>query len=93
MCFVHVAHYNHTPSYLIQALERKADRHVTRQDDLLLRAVLRIWRAHERGKQLERYRASKLLKQKWTVWQLHIRDLRYQESQFLIQRVFRGFRR
>ncbi|KAF9653101.1 hypothetical protein BDM02DRAFT_3159997 [Thelephora ganbajun] len=67
----------------IRALERKADRHVTRQDDLLLRAVLRIWRAHERGKQLERYRAVKLLKQKWTVWQLHIRDLRYQENKAL----------
>jgi len=55
------------------ALERKASRHVTRQDDSCC-ALCSDMESHERGKQLERYQAAKLLKQKWTVWQLHIRD-------------------
>lgn len=52
----------------IRMMERRADKHMARQDDVLVRAVLRVWKAHERGRLLEGVRGAKLLKQAWSVW-------------------------
>lgn len=64
----------------IRALERRADKHLARQDDILVRAVLRVWKAHERGKLLERVRATRLLKQTWAVWKTRVSAQRERES-------------
>ncbi|CCL99150.1 uncharacterized protein FIBRA_01165 [Fibroporia radiculosa] len=58
----------------IRALERRASKHVARQDDVLTRAVLRVWKAHERGRLLERVRTTRLLKQAWAIWKRRIRN-------------------
>ncbi|TCD64438.1 hypothetical protein EIP91_004083 [Steccherinum ochraceum] len=58
----------------IRALERRADKHVNRQNDVLVRAVVRVWKAHERGKLLERVMAVRLLKQVWTVWKRRLQN-------------------
>ncbi|KAI0646947.1 Sfi1 spindle body protein-domain-containing protein [Trametes meyenii] len=52
----------------IRALENRADKHVSRQDEVLVRAVMRIWKAHERGKLLTRVQGVRLLRQTWTIW-------------------------
>ncbi|CAL1704876.1 unnamed protein product [Somion occarium] len=52
----------------IQVLERRADKHVARQNDVLIRAVMRVWKAHERGRLLERVRSARLLKDAWAMW-------------------------
>ncbi|KAF8136617.1 hypothetical protein EV363DRAFT_1320052 [Boletus edulis] len=58
----------------IRRMERRADKHLARQDDVLIRAVTRVWKAHERGKLLERVRALRLLKDTWSVWQERMRQ-------------------
>ncbi|KAL0946958.1 hypothetical protein HGRIS_013114 [Hohenbuehelia grisea] len=52
----------------IRALESRADKHSARQDDVLLIAVARVWKARERGRLLERVRALRLLKSVWAKW-------------------------
>ncbi|KIM62097.1 hypothetical protein SCLCIDRAFT_15938 [Scleroderma citrinum Foug A] len=61
----------------ICAMERRADKHVARQDDVLVRAVTRVWKARERGKLLERVRDLRLLKNVWSTWQERIRQLKH----------------
>jgi len=58
-------------------MERRADKHLARQDDVLVRAVTRVWKARERGKLLERVRDLRLLKNVWSTWQERIRELRH----------------
>ncbi|THH32104.1 hypothetical protein EUX98_g2082 [Antrodiella citrinella] len=60
----------------IRSLERRADKHINRQNDVLVRAVTRVWKAHERGKLLERVMTVRLLKQAWTTWQARIQSQR-----------------
>lgn len=62
-------------------MERRADKHLARQDDVLVRAVTRVWKARERGKLLERVRDLRLLKDAWSVWQERIRQLRHLQGQ------------
>src|ERR1700722_14886736 len=59
---------------LSQALERRAVKHQARQDDLLLRAITRVWRARERGKLLENIKMIRLLKRAWAVWKRRSRS-------------------
>ena len=47
---------------------------MSRQNDVLVRAVMRVWKAHERGKLLERVMAARLLKQAWTTWKRRLQD-------------------
>lgn len=54
-------------------IENRASKHVARQDDVLVRAVMRVWKAHERGRLLERVRAARLLKDAWAVWKRRMR--------------------
>ncbi|OSD01620.1 hypothetical protein PYCCODRAFT_1445611 [Trametes coccinea BRFM310] len=58
----------------IRALESRADKHVARQDEVLVRAVMRVWKAHERGKLLTRVRNLRLLKQAWTIWKQRMEE-------------------
>lgn len=49
-------------------MQRRADKHLARQDDTLVRAITRVWKARERGRLLERVRALRLLKSAWSTW-------------------------
>lgn len=49
-------------------MEARATKHIARQDDLLVRAVARVWKAHERGRLLERVKAVRLVQDTWTAW-------------------------
>ncbi|KAG6332366.1 hypothetical protein ID866_6722 [Astraeus odoratus] len=60
----------------IRAMERRADKHLARQDDVLVRAVTRVWTARERGRLLERVRMLRLLKHSWSTWNDRMRQLR-----------------
>ncbi|KAF9264836.1 hypothetical protein L218DRAFT_925468 [Marasmius fiardii PR-910] len=53
-------------------LERRADKHLARQDSILLRAVMRVWKARERGKLLEKVKAFRLVRSAWTVWRMKL---------------------
>lgn len=57
-------------------MEKRADKHLARQDDVLIRAVARVWKAHERGKLLERVRALRIIKGTWSVWRERMRQHR-----------------
>ncbi|KAL4067873.1 Sfi1 spindle body protein-domain-containing protein [Scleroderma citrinum] len=59
----------------IRVMERRADKHLARQDHVLVGAVTRVWKARERGKLLERVRALRLLKNVWSTWQERIRQM------------------
>jgi protein SFI1 len=64
----------------IRARERKADKYLARQNDVLVLAVMRVWKAHERGRLLERVRAMRLLKHMWAVWKKKINVIRDNEG-------------
>ncbi|KAI6132101.1 Sfi1 spindle body protein-domain-containing protein [Pisolithus croceorrhizus] len=61
----------------IRATERRADKYLARQDNVLIRAVTRVWKARERGRLLERVRALRLLKDAWSTWRERIRQTRH----------------
>ncbi|KAJ8078611.1 hypothetical protein PM082_012894 [Marasmius tenuissimus] len=54
-------------------LERRADKHIMRQDSILLRAVMRVWKARERGKLLEKVKAFRLIRNGWAIWKTHLK--------------------
>ncbi|KAI0781045.1 hypothetical protein BD413DRAFT_462348 [Trametes elegans] len=58
----------------VQALENRATKRIARQDAVLVRAVMRVWKAHERGKLLTRVRNVRLLRQAWAVWKQRIEE-------------------
>ena len=60
-----------------QGLERRADKQIARQEDALVRAVVMVWKAHERGRLLDRVQNAKLLRQTWEAWK---RRLRHQKE-------------
>ena len=62
-------------------MEKRADKHLARQDDVLIRAVTRVWKARERGKLLERVRALRLIKDAWSVWRERMRHHRRLEGE------------
>jgi protein SFI1 len=55
---------------------------------VLVRAIVRVWRAHERGKLLERVRDSRVIQQMWYLWQQRLLEHRRQE-QFAISFALR----
>jgi hypothetical protein len=58
---------------LLQALERRADKQISRQEGSLVRAVLRVWKAHERGHLLERVQHARVLREAWETWKRRLR--------------------
>lgn len=62
-------------------MEKRAVKHLARQDDVLIRAVTRVWKARERGKLLERVRALRLIKDTWSVWRERMRQHRRLEGE------------
>jgi len=65
-------------------MERRAAKHIARQDSVLLRAVARVWKARERGKLLERVKATRLLKTSCTIWKGRVQRRKEDESEFSI---------
>jgi hypothetical protein len=63
-----------------QGLERRADKQIARQEDALVRAVVMVWKAHERGRLLERVQNAKLLRQTWEAWKKRLRHQRELEG-------------
>ncbi|KAF8559809.1 hypothetical protein OG21DRAFT_496214 [Imleria badia] len=64
----------------IHGMEKRACKHLARQDDVLIRAVTRVWKARERGKLLERVRALRLIKDTCSVWRERMRQHRRLED-------------
>ncbi|KAI0302238.1 Sfi1 spindle body protein-domain-containing protein [Russula brevipes] len=64
----------------ILILERRADKQIARQEDALVRAVVRVWKAHERGRLLERIQNSRLVRQAWEAWKKRLRHQRKLED-------------
>ncbi len=58
---------------VLQALERRADKQIARQEDALVRAVFRVWNAHERGHLLERLQNARVLRRAWEAWKRRLR--------------------
>ncbi|KAF9069947.1 hypothetical protein BDP27DRAFT_1447443 [Rhodocollybia butyracea] len=67
----------------IRYLDIRVNKHLGRQDDILLRAVMRVWKAHERGKLLEKVKAFRLIKTTWVAWNVHVHNQRKLEDQAL----------
>ena len=65
---------------LHQALENRAAKHDARQNEVLLRAVWRVWKAHERGKLLERVRDGRFVKRAWATWMQRLQEQRKREG-------------
>ncbi|KAI8998736.1 Sfi1 spindle body protein-domain-containing protein [Trametes punicea] len=61
-------------------LENRAAKHVARQDEVLVRAVMRVWKAHERGRLLTRVRNLRLLRQAWSVWKERVAEQQEREE-------------
>ncbi|KAN0140828.1 Sfi1 spindle body domain containing protein [Lactarius tabidus] len=57
----------------ILALDRRADKQIARQEGALVRAVVRVWKAHERGHLLERVQHARVLRQAWEAWKRRLR--------------------
>jgi protein SFI1 len=66
----------------LQSLERRADRHLARSDDLLVRAVMRVWKARERSELFERTRVKRSLVQSWNTWKAKLQKLDQMEGKF-----------
>ncbi|KAK0210699.1 CTLH/CRA C-terminal to lish motif domain-containing protein [Desarmillaria ectypa] len=64
----------------IHHMESRADKHLARQDDVLLRAVTRVWKARERGRLLERAKTVRLVKSTWLAWKQQLRKQRTREE-------------
>jgi protein SFI1 len=61
-------------------MEYRAAKHVARQDGVLLRAIVRVWKARERGKLLERVRTMRLIKETWAVWKRRLQSQHHRDS-------------
>jgi protein SFI1 len=46
----------------------RADKHAARQDKIFACAVLGVWLAHVRSREVERQRDKKILHQSWLIW-------------------------
>lgn len=63
-----------------QALENRAVKHLVGQDSVLIRAVARVWKARERGRLLERVKASRTMKNAWAAWIQRLRGQMQREG-------------
>ena len=62
-------------------MENRAVKHAARREDVLVRAIMRIWKAHERGRLLTRVRAIRLLRQAWAVWKRRMEEQKEGDGQ------------
>ncbi|KAG6878740.1 hypothetical protein C0993_011555 [Termitomyces sp. T159_Od127] len=58
----------------LHTMENRALKHIARQDDLLVRAILRVWKARRHGKTVERLKASNLIYAAWSVWKQRLQQ-------------------
>ncbi|KAF9480103.1 hypothetical protein BDN70DRAFT_877988 [Pholiota conissans] len=71
---------------MLMVLEHRATKHLARQDDLLLRAIVRIWRARMRGKRLEEFNTTQALRNAWRIWKDRI--VRHEADLALADKLF-----
>ncbi|KAJ3505555.1 hypothetical protein NLJ89_g7354 [Agrocybe chaxingu] len=69
----------------LKALDNRAEKYVGRQDESLLRAVFRIWRARMRGKRLEQFKTVRLVKYAWQKWRYRVGK---EEAQLEVSKTF-----
>ena len=63
-----------------QNLSRRADRHLARQNDILLLAVAKVWKARERGQLLQKVKSVRLVKGAWNVWRTRMNQQKQLEG-------------
>ncbi|KAF9453199.1 hypothetical protein P691DRAFT_801539 [Macrolepiota fuliginosa MF-IS2] len=64
----------------VHALETRADKHAARQDKILACAVLKVWLAHVRGREVDRQRDKKMLYRTYTTWKDQVLQNRKRED-------------
>ncbi|KDR81550.1 hypothetical protein GALMADRAFT_113988 [Galerina marginata CBS 339.88] len=52
----------------LKVMDHRAEKYLVRQDESLLRAIIRIWRARMRGRRLEQFRLSLITQHAWKYW-------------------------
>ncbi|GJE87193.1 hypothetical protein PsYK624_032760 [Phanerochaete sordida] len=67
----------------IRTLERRAAKHEARQNEVLLRAVWRVWKAHERGRLVENAVDKGVLHRVWSTWVQRLQQHREREAKAL----------
>lgn len=63
-----------------QVLDARAAKHSARRDKILMCAILRVWLAHVRGKEVNRQRNQNLLSWSFLVWKKKVAQNRQQEG-------------
>ena len=67
----------------MQRMENKARKQLALRDEIMMRAIWRVWKAGERGRLLERVRSSRLVSNAFAVWQQRLAQQRELEGAFL----------
>ena len=62
-------------------MEIRGQRYLVRQDAVLMRAIMRVWIAHERGKRFEHMRSAKLQQNAWRIWNQRLEAHRQAERE------------
>ncbi|KAL1692309.1 hypothetical protein GGG16DRAFT_90188 [Schizophyllum commune] len=67
----------------IRRMENKARKQLALRDEIMMRAIWRVWKAGERGRLLERVRSSRLVSNAFAVWQQRLAQQRELEARAL----------
>ncbi|KAK2466973.1 hypothetical protein APHAL10511_001231 [Amanita phalloides] len=67
----------------LRRMDDRVNKHVARQDTLLLRAIMRIWKARESGVLLERVINLRCLRERMLTWQRRLEEQKQNENRAL----------
>jgi protein SFI1 len=59
---------------VLQVLDSRGDKYLKRRNDLLLRAIIRVWVARERGHLLDRVQNTRLTKDAFLIWRRRFQE-------------------
>lgn len=73
----------------LKGLNKRVKTHIYRRDNLLLRAVLHVWVARERGELLERVRRTRLGLETLGVWRGRLQEVQQLNGSVFVSRLCR----
>lgn len=80
-CALICLHLSHVLTNM-QRMENKARKQIALRDEIMMRAIWRVWKAGERGRLLERVRSSRLISNAFAVWQQRLAQQRELQGTF-----------